>query len=539
MSASYAAGRARQAVAVEESPPHPASSLSSREEITRLCTDNLLADPEDRVFFKDLESRFLLVNAGWLAGVAPGWSLEEVIGKTDFDLFSRPHAAAALEDEQRVIATGEAMPAKLERETFHDRHDAWVSTTRLPLRDQNGEIIGTWGISRDVSAQVNAEQALNASLERLHESEREHRLSFEHNPLPMLVYDRNTLEIVAANHALTANYGYSRDELLSMAITDLLPPEDVETLRAFLAANPGGAQAEVRGTFPGQTWRHRYKDGTIIDVEVTTANLPFDGRECRIATCSNVTDRKRAAAELAAARDEAVEASKAKSQFLANMSHEIRTPMNGVIGMNELLLDTELTEEQRCYAEQVANSGDLMMAVINDILDMSKIEAGQLQLDVTDFPLRETIEQACAVVQLQANAKGLQFHLRIARDVPQTARGDDRRLRQILLNLLANAIKFTAQGDVTVHVSTRRRPGDDRGIRVEVTDTGIGIEPIVLAQMFDPFTQADSSTTRNYGGTGLGLAITRQLIELMGGTLRGDSQPGRGSTFSFELALDA
>jgi len=647
----------------------PASSFSSQEEIERLCMRSLLANPEERVFVKDQESRFLLVSAGWLASFAPGCSLEEVIGKTDFDIFSRPHALAKLEDEQRVIETGQPMVAKVERETFHGRPDAWVSTSKLPLRDEHGTIIGSWGISHDISAQIEAEQALTASRDQLLASERQHRMLFEHNPQPMFAYDRATLEIVAVSNAMVASYGYSREEFLSMTLKNLGPQEDHELLEQFLKTTvsgeqPGLVQAKPRrhrykdgtiidveitgddlnldgrecrillcqnvternkahaelalareqllaserqhrmlfehnpqpvwvydrntlrivaasnaavasygysreellsmtandlrppedvasylayletatgperlGLTAAHPWRHRYKDGTIVDVEVTSDDLILDGVECRMALCQNVTQRNRAAAELAVARDQAVEASNMKSAFLANMSHEIRTPMNGVIGMNELLLDMDLTDEQRECAEQVARSGEQMMAIISDVLDVAKIEAGQLGLDVADFDLHETTERVCAAAGLQADAKGIQLEVDIDADTPRYVRGDSRRLRQVLMNVLANAVKFTAEGKVAVHVGTRPRLEADAVVRVEVTDTGIGIDPLIVERMFEPFTQADASTTRNYGGTGLGLAIARELVDLMGGTIGCESKPGRGSTFWFEVAL--
>jgi PAS domain S-box-containing protein len=487
------------------------------------------------VFFKDLKSRFLLVSEGWLATVAPGCSLEQVIGKTDFDMFSRPHAAAAFEDEQAIIATGTPMVAKLERETFLDRPDAWVSTTKLPLRDEQGNIIGTWGIARDVTAQIEAEQALAASREQLRASERDYRLLFEHNPQPMLAYDRDTLQIVAASNSMIERYGYTRDELLAMTIAELRPPED---LPEFLARQEELKRESHHGlTTPTRTWRHRYKDGTIIDVEITSDDLRLDGRACRIVLSQDVTERNRTLAELAVARDQAVEASNVKSAFLANVSHEIRTPMNGVIGMNDLLLDTELDDEQRSYAEQVARSGDQMMAVINDVLDLSKIEAGQFELDIADFDLHETIEQACAMVGPQADAKGLALKLALAADLPARVRGDSTRIRQVLSNLVSNAVKFTAEGSIVVRVASVGGSGGDARLRFEVADTGIGVDPQALERLFQPFEQADASTTRNYGGTGLGLAIVRELSERMGGRIGAASEPGVGSTFWFELEL--
>jgi PAS domain S-box-containing protein len=384
------------------------------------------------------------------------------------------------------------------------------------------------GLRRQVA--VNVEQA-----EQLRASAREHRLLFEQNPQPMLAYDRETLAIVAVSNAAVASYGYSREEFLALTLKDIRPPEDVPRLLHYLNKQGGPGRSGFSET---HHTRHQHKDGTIIEVDITGDNVTLAGRNCRIVVCQDVTERNKATAELAVARDEAIEASNTKSAFLANVSHEIRTPMNGVIGMSELLLETDLDEEQYSYAEQVSRSGEQMLSIINDILDISKIETGQLELDLTDFALHNTIESACAVASIEANAKDVEFEVRFDDDVPLHVHGDSGRLRQIVLNLVANAVKFTAAaGSVVVTVSTPQIVDEVATVRVEVTDSGIGIDPAVLDKMFEPFTQADVSTTRKYGGTGLGLAIARELTDLMDGKIGAESKLGRGSKFWIEVPL--
>jgi PAS domain S-box-containing protein len=376
--------------------------------------------------------------------------------------------------------------------------------------------------------------ALRYARAQLRSSEERYRLLFEQNPLPMVTYDRATRQIVAASNAMVASYGYSAAELHAMTI-DQLQAEDAAPSQAI---DPADREAVARsGAQPVQAMRHKHKDGAIIDVEVSCDDVSLDGRACTIALYIDVTERNRMAAEAAAAHDRAVEASNTKSAFLANMSHEIRTPMNGVIGMTELLLDMGLTTEQRECAEQVARSGDQMLALINDILDISKIETGHTELDIDNFQLVETIEQACTVASALATTKQLRLELEIADSVPQRARGDGRRLHQVLANLLSNAIKFTPSGTVSVRVSAKPVSDEAVAIHVEVSDSGIGIDPDHLHRMFEPFTQADVSTTRVYGGTGLGLAIASEIVALMGGTIDATSSPGQGSTFWFDLEL--
>jgi signal transduction histidine kinase/CheY-like chemotaxis protein len=238
----------------------------------------------------------------------------------------------------------------------------------------------------------------------------------------------------------------------------------------------------------------------------------------------------------ALARDEAVESSNAKSVFVATVSHELRTPLAGVIGMTELLLETDLKPEQREYGEQVRSSSEGLLLVINDILDYSKIEAGKLALDIITFAPAELIAESCATLLPVARKKGVELEVTASPQLPALLRGDPGRLRQVMINLLSNAVKFTSEGQVKVGVTSTPIPDGVR-LRVEVADTGIGINEANLARLFEPFTQADNSTARIYGGTGLGLTISSQLVEIMGGTIGAASTPNEGSTFWFELPL--
>src|SRR4051794_12073878 len=307
--------------------------------------------------------------------------------------------------------------------------------------------------------------------------------------------------------------GRTDEELFSEAMAAKNRVTDVEVLRT-------GEMKEFEREAGGRSYDIvkfplKHADGSVYG----TATMGTDS-----------TDRKRALSD-------AVEASRSKSEFLANMSHEIRTPLNGVIGMTELLLQSELTSEQREQASTAARSGEALLAVINDILDFSKIEAGKLELDVHDFDLREAVEDVCEMLAPQAHGKGLELMAWIDDDVPATVGGDRARLRQVLTDLVANAVKFTERGEVAVRVRLAQRDGRRTSIRFDVADTGIGIPPAAMEHLFESFSQADTSTTRRYGGTGLGLTISRQLVELMGGEIGCDSEPGVGSTFHFTAAL--
>ena len=385
--------------------------------------------------------------------------------------------------------------------------------TRVP-EDGRGEMAILGRAFNDMA------EALAMREEQLHVAGDRLQGILDHTSALITVKDREGRYLVV-NRAWEVALGLREADVLGRTDAELLPASGLPSLHATDAeVLRTGALREDEVEHGGRSY-HRLK------FPLTRA----DGSAYAIAMiATDATERRRALTE-------AVEASRSKSEFLANMSHEIRTPLNGVIGMTELLLQGELTPQQREYAQTAAHSGEALLGVINDILDFSKIEAGKLELDEQDFDLREAIEDTCEMLAPQAHGKGLELLSWIGEEVPGTVRGDRGRLRQVLTNLLANAIKFTDAGEVSVRVRSDAAGEDAALLRFEVSDTGIGIPAATIARLFQPFSQADSSTTRRYGGTGLGLAISRQLVNLMGGDLGCDSEPGEGSTFHFTARL--
>ncbi|RYZ54871.1 MAG: response regulator, partial [Proteobacteria bacterium] len=383
-------------------------------------------------------------------------------------------------------------------------------------------------ITRDYSAREKADQALKESQERFHLVAKATQDS---------VWDWNlTTNQLWWNDGINIHFGFEAGKLYSGAwwIEKIHPADRERILNMIHIAIEGGKETHWQGEY-----RFRKIDGSyrnVYDRGFLYRNP--EGRAVRmIGSMMDMTEQKELQDELIDAREKAIVSSKLKSEFLANMSHEIRTPMNGVIGMTGMLLDTDLTVVQKDYAETIRGCADSLLTVINDILDFSKIEAGKLIIDVTDFELRSVIESCMELLAPEAHAKNLELICSISPDLPHSVKGDAGRIRQMVTNLLGNALKFTHEGEILVEVTISAETDKAPVILFEIADSGIGITDENQARLFKAFIQADGSTNRKYGGTGLGLAISKQLVELMGGDMGVRSVFGKGSTFWFTLPL--
>jgi PAS domain S-box-containing protein len=496
-----------------------------------------------RVFWKDLEGNYLGCNALFAADAGLN-SPDEIKGKKDTELSWKESAEKYIADDNAVMDSGVPMLSFEQPRPMPDGSQQWLRTSKLPMRDKDGNILGVLGTDDDITEERRAKERISMLAHAL--------MSISEC---VSITDLND-NILYVNDAFLRTYEYERDDLVGKSIglvRSAKNPQDVIN-KIAPATLQGGYQAELL---------NRRKDGSEFPVSVSTSILRDEKGEpiALIGVATDITERRRAqedlkryneelltakmkaeeqtrqleiqAVELHEAREEALEASRLKSEFVATMSHEIRTPLNGVIGMTGLLLDTSLTREQRECAEIIRGSADVLLSLINEILDFSKIEAGKAQLEFLDFDLQPVVEETAELLAQKAQEKGLEIVSHVEANVPTTLQGDPGRLRQVLTNLIGNAIKFTERGEVVVRVIVQDDMATHVALRFTITDTGIGLTEEAKRKLFQPFTQADGSTTRKYGGTGLGLAISKRLVHMMGGNIGVESILGEGSTFWF------
>jgi PAS domain S-box-containing protein len=642
-------------------------ALTRERHLLRTLIDNL----PDQVYFKDAQSRFIIANPVTARNMGMD-TPQALIGKTDFDFHPETLAQQYFADEQGIIQSGQGLvdyeEPLIDAQTGQTR---WVLSTKVPLRDSQGQIIGLVGVGRDITERKAMEESLR-------ESERRFKAMFDNAAIGMALVDL-TGRPVMTNLSLQQMLGYSAAELQAMVFTEFTHPDDaaadMELYQELVAGRRDYYQLEKRyfhrdgriiwgnltvsmirnqagqpqfavGMVEDITERkqmatdlaeernllrmvinatpdwiflkdldHRYRlinqshaeamgltvedfigkndlelgfpedvvkgnpekgfigfwpssdeviktgEAMVIPEETleiagqrriqSIVKIPYKDQAGNaqgvLGYIHDITSLKQAQEELQQTKEAAESATRVKSEFLANMSHEIRTPLNAVIGMTSLLLDTPLSAEQQEFAETIRSGGDTLLTLINDILDFSKIEAGRLELEKQAFDLRECIESALDLVAIKAAEKNLELAYTIGELTPSALVGDVTRLRQILVNLLNNAVKFTDAGEIILSVMSRtvkRKPDNGQPlyeVHFAVRDSGLGIPPDRMDRLFRSFSQVDTSTTRKYGGTGLGLSISKRLSELMGGTMWVESEgiPGQGSTFHFTILAEA
>ncbi len=453
-----------------------------------------------------------------------GYSREELVGRNHRVVKSGIHPPAFYQEMWDTIVHGRVWQGEVCNRS-KDGRLYWVSATVVPFFDDLGVPYQYIAIRTDITARKLAEARLD---EQLHFS----RQVLDTLPVPLYFKDTQG-RYQGFNKAFADFFGIEPNLWIGRHVRDLLPPELAEqhVARDEEVFARGGRQSyEIELITPaGARYDTLYNKAALTRPDGSVRGL--------VGTIMDISERKRWEAEILRAKEAAENANRAKSDFLANMSHEIRTPMNGVIGMTELALDTDLTEEQRDYLEAVQMSANALLSIIDDILDFSKIEAGRLDVEQIPFDLEKVCADALRTVAVRADQKGLELLARRGPGVPRRLLGDPGRLRQILLNLLGNAIKFTERGEIEVAVELAEPGAAGQVLHFCVSDTGIGIAPEKQEHIFEAFAQEDSSTTRRFGGTGLGLTICSRLCELMGGRIWVDSVPGQGSAFHFTLQL--
>ncbi|MCC4118236.1 PAS domain-containing protein [Aromatoleum toluclasticum] len=493
----------------------------------------------DPVWLKDANGVFLACNRRFEQ--LYGAQAENILGRTDADFVPADEAAFFRSKDLAALAAGKPTMNEEEIRFASDGHRKLWQTIKTPVYDDSGKPIGVLGIGRDITALRRNEQELEAhrqnleNLVRQRTSELEAQTRFVRSVVDnipgMVGYWDDTLHCRFANKAYFDWFGRSEEEMLGLSIQEALGDKVFEKNEPYIL---GALRGEAQ-TFERTIVKPDGKIGHLLGHYLPDV---VDGKvKGFVALKNDVTSLKEHELKLAMAKEQAEAATKAKSVFLANMSHEIRTPMNAILGYAHLLLHSPLSDEQRVRVERLGAAGAHLREIIDDILDLSKIESGKLILECIDFPVQALLDAVRSLIGEQAGAKGLAIEIDCD-NMPTWLRGDPTRLRQAVLNFASNAVKFTERGKIVMRVRLLRGEGTQVLIRFEVTDTGIGIPADKQASLFKAFAQIDVSTTRRYGGTGLGLAITRHLAKLMNGDAGVDSVPGRGSTFWFTAWLE-
>ncbi len=456
-----------------------------------------------------------------------GYSRTELLGM-NFRDFTHPDNLAATERSVAQLLSGEVASITLENRYVHNSGVfIWGLTTATLSRHDNPADRYIVGIVEDITARKELEQSHRENEARLRYSETRLATIFRTSPDVIAISERATGRFIMVNDAFERVIGYPREEALGRTALEL-DTWGSPDLRCQLLAELG-----ERPRLVNFQSRFRRKNGELFPVLLSLEQAELDGIACFIFSARDITEREQIKAELLISRNAAEAANRAKSEFLANMSHEIRTPIAAIIGMGDLALETQLAPMQRDYLEKISTSARLLLGIINDILDLSKVEAAKLNLESVPFSLQASLEKVASIITVQAQIKGLEFRRKTAPDVPQLLTGDPLRLEQVLLNLLGNAVKFTLQGGIKLAVTLVDSSAERFVLEFQISDTGIGLSPEQCSGIFLPFTQADNSTTRRFGGTGLGLSISRRLVALMGGEIRVESEPGQGSSFRF------
>jgi PAS domain S-box-containing protein len=502
------------------------------------------------IWYTNLEGRLLRVNQAMLdtSGLRP----QEIQGRLMCELFPAYWNRYG-SDNQMVLRNGQPVLGQMEVLDIPAGSSVWLKVDKVPHRDSQGNIIGMFTFAVDVSSLKESQEALgryNEELEgkvrertvelateirerrryedALRESAEKYQQLFSTVSDPILVYELETRKIIDVNESAKRVYGYTKDEFLDMKLTEL-QGRDLSTNSELKL--PDGFVPPAQGGFRIQ----RRKDGICFPVIVAGGMFTLNGKAIGVAVIRDVTLELKSRFELQHARDIAEAATKAKTEFLANMSHEIRTPMNSILGFSELLSLSDLPEREKSWLAAISSSGKTLLALINDILDLSKIEVGRMDLNLEPVFLGSLIEDILQMFWIKAEEKGIMVTAELDPQLPTSLLMDEIRTRQILFNLLGNAIKFTDKGQVSVSAKVGVISNNRLELILQVKDTGIGIPLSEQQMIFEAFRQQSGQSSRRYGGTGLGLSITKRLVELMGGAVHLTSKPGEGSTFEIRL----